>query len=100
MGKRSADGGAEVARATWKKSKGRMEAIATTDAEQHARTKPEKITHVGQREPTRGGYSRSHKRRCATHRRFVMNTDRGERSSTTDRVCKALRQLDHLDLTD
>ena len=46
MGKRSADGAAEAARATQKKSKGRMEAIATTDAEQQARTKPEKRVRV------------------------------------------------------
>ena len=52
MGKRSADGAAEAARATQKKSKGRMEAIATTDAEQQARTKPEKRVRVGHREPT------------------------------------------------
>jgi hypothetical protein len=66
MGKRSADGAAEAARATQKKSKGLMKAIATADAEQQARTKPEKRTRVGQREPTGGGYSRSHKWRCAT----------------------------------
>ena len=74
MGKRSADGAAEAARATQKKSKGRMEAIATTDAEQQARTKPEKRVRVGHREPTGGGYSRLNKRRCATRRKPACTT--------------------------
>ena len=74
MGKRSADGAAEAARATQKKSKGRMKAISTADAEQQARTKPEKRTRVGQREPTGGGYSRLNKWWCATRRKPACTT--------------------------